>query len=341
MYNIYDAFEEFKFNRIMNHDFLQVEECIKNFDIYENHVVMEGFLNDLLDFQPVTEGVKDVFKKIIDFIKEVWRKMKEWFKNVIGHFKKNKSVKEECEQKIKKANEKAATAPAPAQKADAPKADTPKKDNRSAREIYKEKSSKTRAARRECHSLEEVLHNSNLSIKGFGLLDNGFKLNEYPPMVKEMLEAIQEIVEEVFYDKGMTVAEFNEALNKCVEGMSLALGKRASRQTGKESESLPVKKYVDMIMDVLNSKDDVIKALQQIEKQNDDYMQGFIKMCENSNMENNKEGECTAAIKRALNMSTQMIKSMIGTIGRAFAACNAVAKKATAEYEASLAPYRE
>ena len=335
MYNIYDAFEEFKFNRIMNHDFLQVEECIKNFDIYENHVVMEGFLDDLLDFQPVTEGVKDVFKKIIDFIKEVWRKMKEWFKNVIGHFKKNKSVKEECEQKIKKANEKAADAP----KADAPKADAPKKDTRTAREIYKEKSSKTRAARRECHSLEEVLHNSNLSIKSFELIDNGFRLSEYPPMVKELLDGIQEIVEDVFYDNGVTVAEFNEGLNKLVDGMPL--GKRATRQSDKASESVPVNKHVDMIMDILNSKDDVIKALQQIEKQNDDYMKGFIKMCENSNMENNKEGECTAAIKRALNISTQMIKSMIGSIGRAFGACNAVAKKATAEYEASLAPYRE
>lgn len=332
MYNIYDAFENFKFERIMNHDFLQVKECIDNFNIHENQVIMEGFLDDILDYEPVTEGVKDVAKKIIDFIKEVWRKIKEWFKNVIGHFKKQKSVKAECEEKIKQVNEKAKDAPAaPASAAPAPAA---KKDNRSAREIYKEKSSKTRAARRECHSLEEVLHNSNLSVKLFAIDQ---KLTDLPPIVREGLENMQDAAEQLISGE-MEFEEFDE--NCTADG---ELGKRMTKLNEKvESESVPVKNHVDFIMSVLNDKDDVVKTLQQMEKDNDNIMNGYIKMCQNIGQGAQDHFDAVAArIKKALNMSTQCIKDAVGTIGRLFGICNGIAKKATAEYAAALAPYKD
>lgn len=331
MYNIYDAFENFKFERIMNHDFLQVKECIDNFNLHENYVIMEGFLDDILDYEPVTEGVKDVAKKIIDFIKELWRKIKEWFKNVIGHFKKQKSVKAECEEKIKQVNEKAKDAPAAPAPAAAPAA---KKDNRSAREIYKEKSSKTRAARRECHSLEEVLHNSNLTIK---MIPIDQKLTELPPTVREGLEDIQDAVEKLISGE-VDFEEFDEACTADGE-----LGKRMTKLSEKvESESVPVKNRVDIIMSVLNDKDDVVKALQQMEKDNDNIMNGYIKMCQNIDQGAQEHFDAVAArIKKALNLSTQCIKDTIGTVGRLFGICNGVAKKATAEYAAALAPYKE
>lgn len=329
MYNIYDAFENFRFERIMNHDFLQVKECIDNFNIHENQVIMEGYLDDILDYEPVTEGVKDVAKKIIDFIKEVWRKIKEWFKNVIGHFKKQKSVKAECEEKIKQVNEKAKDAPAAA-----PAAPAAKKDNRSAREIYKEKSSKTRAARRECHSLEEVLHNSNLTVK---MLPVEQKLTELPPVVREELEEIQDAAAQLISEE-MELEDFDKALAS--EGQ---LGKRMTKLSEKvESESVPVKNRVDIIMSVLNDKDDVVKALQQIEKDNDNIMNGYIKMCQNIGQGAQEHFDAVAArIKKALNISTQCIKDTIGTVGRLFGICNGIAKKATAEYAAALAPYKE
>lgn len=323
MYNIYDAFENFKFERIMNHDFLQVKECIDNFNIHENQVIMEGFLDDILDYEPVTEGVKDVAKKIIDFIKEVWRKIKEWFKNVIGHFKKQKSVKAECEEKIKQVNDKAKDAPAAA-----------KKDNRSAREIYKEKSSRSRAAKRECHSLEEVLHNSNLTVK---MIPIDQKLTELPPVVKEGLEEIQDAAEQLISGE-IELEDFDKACTADGE-----LGKRMTKLSEKvESEAVPVKNHVDIIMSVLNDKDDVVKALQQIEKDNDNIMNGYIKMCQNIGQGAQDHFDAVAArIKKALNLSTQCIKDTIGTVGRLFGICNGIAKKATAEYAAALAPYKE
>ena len=326
MYNIYDAFENFKFERIMNHDFLQVKECIDNFNIHENQVIMEGFLDDILDYEPVTEGVKDIAKKIIDFIKEVWRKMKELFKNVIGHFKKQKSVKAECEEKIKQVNEKAKDAPAAEPAA--------KKDNRSAREIYKEKSSKTRAAKRECHSLEEVLHNSNLSVK---LLAVDQKITELPSIVREGLEEVQVAAEQLISGE-MELEDFDR---ECAADGEL--GKRMRKLMEKvESESVPVKNHVDFIMSVINDKDDVVKALQQIEKDNDNIMNGYIKMCQNIGQGAQDHFDAVAArIKKALNISTQVVKDTIGTVGRLFGMCNGIAKKATAEYAAALAPYKE
>jgi hypothetical protein len=108
------------------------------------------------------------------------------------------------------------------------------------------------------------------------------------------------------------------------------------------SESIPVKKYVDVIMSVLNDKDDVVKALQQMEKDNDNIMSGYIKMCQNIGQGAQDHFDAVAArIKKALNMSTQAVKDTIGTVGRLFGICNGIAKKATAEYAAALAPYKE
>ena len=203
MYNIYDAFESFKFERIMNHDFLQVEECIKNFNVYEDRAIMEGYLDDLLNFENVTEGVKEIkngvksgVDKVIKFIKECWRRIKEWFGKVIGHFKKQKSAKEECAKKIKEANVKAEGGSEPEAELNR-KVDRQDGDNRSAKEIYKEKSSKNRAAARLCHSPEEVLHNSNLEMELPYFVVENKKLTDLPGIVKEGLEDIQDSTEKV------------------------------------------------------------------------------------------------------------------------------------------------
>ena len=68
---------------------------------------MEGYLDDLIDFEPVTEGVKDVFDKIIEFIKSVWRKIKEWIGKVIGLFrKKDKDYVKKSDAEVKAIGEK-------------------------------------------------------------------------------------------------------------------------------------------------------------------------------------------------------------------------------------------
>lgn len=107
MYNIYDVFENYKFNKLVNDDFNKIIEFTENYNIYEKTVVMEGYLDDLIDFEPVTEGVKDVFDKIIEFIKSVWRKIKEWIGKVIGIFrKKDKDYVKKADAEVKAIGEK-------------------------------------------------------------------------------------------------------------------------------------------------------------------------------------------------------------------------------------------
>ena len=107
MYNIYDVFENYKFNKLVNDDFNKIIEFTENYNIYEKTVVMEGYLDDLIDFEPVTEGVKDVFDKIIEFIKSVWRKIKEWIGKVIGIFrKKDKDYVKKSDAEVKAIGEK-------------------------------------------------------------------------------------------------------------------------------------------------------------------------------------------------------------------------------------------
>ena len=107
MYNIYDVFENYKFNKLVNDDFNKIIEFTENYNIYEKTVVMEGYLDDLIDFEPVTEGVKDVFDKIIEFIKSVWRKIKEWIGKVIGLFrKKDKDYVKKSDAEVKAIGEK-------------------------------------------------------------------------------------------------------------------------------------------------------------------------------------------------------------------------------------------
>ena len=107
MYNIYDVFENYKLNKLVNDDFNKIIEFTENYNIYEKTVVMEGYLDDLIDFEPVTEGVKDVFDKIIEFIKSVWRKIKEWIGKVIGLFrKKDKDYVKKSDAEVKAIGEK-------------------------------------------------------------------------------------------------------------------------------------------------------------------------------------------------------------------------------------------
>lgn len=107
MYNIYDVFENYKFNKLVNDDFNKIIEFTENYNIFEKTIVMEGYLDDLIDFEPVTEGVKDVFDKIIEFIKSVWRKIKEWIGKVIGLFrKKDKDYVKKSDAEVKAIGEK-------------------------------------------------------------------------------------------------------------------------------------------------------------------------------------------------------------------------------------------
>jgi hypothetical protein len=107
MYNIYDVFENYKFNKLVNDDVNKIIEFTENYNIFEKTVIMEGYLDDLIDFEPVTEGVKDVFDKIIEFIKSVWRKIKEWIGKVIGLFrKKDKDYVKKSDAEVKAIGEK-------------------------------------------------------------------------------------------------------------------------------------------------------------------------------------------------------------------------------------------
>lgn len=104
MYNIYDIFESYKFNRLLDHDFNRIEEYINNFSIYNNHVVMEGYLDDLLDFSPVYEGIGDVVNKVVEFIKACWKKIKEWLDKVFGLFRKREGSVAELDKQIQETN---------------------------------------------------------------------------------------------------------------------------------------------------------------------------------------------------------------------------------------------
>ena len=104
MYNIYDIFESYKFNRLLDHDFNRIEEYINNFSIYSNHVVMEGYLDDLLEFSPVYEGIGDVVNKVVEFIKACWRKIKEWLDKVFGLFRKREGSVAELDKQIQETN---------------------------------------------------------------------------------------------------------------------------------------------------------------------------------------------------------------------------------------------
>lgn len=104
MYNIYDIFESYKFNRLLDHDFNRIEEYINNFSIYNNHVIMEGYLDDLLEFSPVYEGIGDVVNKVVEFIKACWRKIKEWLDKVINLFRGKQSTANDLNEQIKQIN---------------------------------------------------------------------------------------------------------------------------------------------------------------------------------------------------------------------------------------------
>ena len=166
MKNIYDIFEQRKIDCIIC-DYNNIMESFEELNMIYNTLDNEYFdyVEEAIDFKKIKGQIKSGAKAVgnaimtaidrtVEFLKELWKKVKIWFGNIKRHFGKKKNLQEVVDEKIEAAinkieNEKTADTPTDFNK---------KKIVTDAEKNYRQQKSNERINNRRSVPLREVLH---------------------------------------------------------------------------------------------------------------------------------------------------------------------------------------
>lgn len=117
MKNIYDIFEQRKIDSI-NCDFNNIMESMSEFDYMVNILENECYnqLEEAFDFGKMKErikkgaktavkGIKKALDATLNFLKELWKKVRVWFKNIKNYLLKKEDIEDIVEKKVEAAME--------------------------------------------------------------------------------------------------------------------------------------------------------------------------------------------------------------------------------------------
>jgi hypothetical protein len=329
MYNIYDVFENYKFERIIGHDFDKIQEYIENFSINNRTIVLEGYLDDIIDFEPVTEGLKEIGGKIIEFIKGLLAKMQEWFKKVIGIFSKKQNGQE---------YEKAANAEI--QNANANKT-SQKIDIKNKSNDDNKKQPKQQNTLKICNTIWDVLDQCTIKVRAPRDLVDGNRPLEVSSEVLKTTNKIMETLKDGLTASGkIDVDRLSAEIDKLTGEESR---KEVTDKTGGKALNNPenyaevwVKEISYSVKWYMLSKNSVVSTLKSMEnsmkKEMNDYMT-LVKNITNLNkIEETSTSRVEGIVKKAINISMGLIRSAVQRIGRVYNICESICNKAKADY---------
>lgn len=352
MNNIQSVFEEYKMNRLLYDDFNRIESFINDFSINNTYKVMEGYLDGILDFEPVTESLADIGKKVIDFLKACWNKLKEWFRKFIGLFSKKSSEPAELDKKIKETNEKMeninngkinSNNDSLKRAADQIK-QIDDQMNRNNEELDKALKNveeliaeiDTRKFEKKCIDLNDAIRNTTMKVKIHHINDP----HDYTDLASDLVDGIKSIIEEIerpeIHHTAYSYLKKRFSIN---EGGSVDMRPWAEKILGNPDKETKSNKFVkdlaDSIIPMLERHDEIVHVLKGMEKSGEIMVEKLINSAQKAFREKGNEekaDELAVDYRTLMNAVANGFKLLAQNLAYHYGVCLSIAKKVEAEY---------